>query len=332
MTDLSELRPLGRSGLWVSPITLGAMTFGTFGLCSDDDTSREVFRSYFEAGGNFVDTANNYSDGRSEELVGEFLRELPDRDRVVLATKYSGPRVDAGGDEVRDLPNRSNGRKNMIASLERSLRRLGVDHVDLYWLHIWDGFTPAEEVVAAFDDLVRAGKVRAVGLSDVPAWYATKAAMLGGPPITSLQLEYSLVERVIENEYVPLAVEFGIAVQPWSPLAGGFLTGKYTRTGSAEGRLTGTEHSAYRWDVLDVLREVAGKIDTTPAQLALHWVLRRPGVVSPIVGARSPEQLRETLGALTLDVPQDLLDRLTAAGRTTLPFPHKMIEWLRPRF
>ncbi|MBB4683091.1 aldo/keto reductase [Amycolatopsis jiangsuensis] len=330
MTDLSELRPLGRSGLLVSPIALGAMTFGTAGLCSGDEASRAVFRDYLAAGGNFVDTANNYSDGRSEELVGEFLRELPDRDRVVLATKYSGPRVAEGGREVPDLANRSNGRKNMIASLERSLRRLRVDHVDLYWLHVWDGFTPAEEVVAAFDELVRAGKVRAVGLSDVPAWYATKAAMLGGPPITSLQLEYSLVERAIENEFVPLAGEFGIAVQPWSPLAGGFLTGKYSRTGAAEGRLAGAEHSAHRWAVLDVLRELAGENGATPAQLALHWVLRRPGVVSPIVGARSTEQLRDTLGALALDVPQDLVDRLTEGSRTELPFPYHVFERLRP--
>ncbi|MEV0068260.1 MULTISPECIES: aldo/keto reductase [unclassified Amycolatopsis] len=324
MTGLDDYRPLGRSGLRVSPLALGAMTFGPSGLSSDDATSREVFRTYVGAGGNYVDTADNYSDGRSEELVGEFLREVPDRDELVLATKYSGPRF-VDGEPVRDVLGRSNGRKNMIASLERSLRRLGVDHVDLYWLHVWDGFTPAEEVVAAFADLMGAGKVRAVGLSDVPAWYATKAAMLGGPPITAMQLEYSLVERTIETEHLPLAAEFGIAVQPWSALAGGFLTGKYSRDGAGSGRLDGTKHSERRWAVLDAVREVAAETGQTPAQVAMHWVLRRPGIAGTLVGARSARQLTDTLGALALDLPAAVLDRLTEVSAPELPFPHNIL-------
>jgi aryl-alcohol dehydrogenase-like predicted oxidoreductase len=328
MTDLHDHRPLGRSGLRVSPLALGAMTFGDIDLCSDDDTSRKVFRAYLEAGGNFVDTANNYSDGRSEELVGEFLRDVEgtvDPDDIVLATKYSGPRF-ANGEQVHDVPRRSNGRKNMIASLEASLRRLRVDHVDLYWLHIWDGYTPAEEVLAAFDDLVRSGKVRAVGLSDVPAWYA----MLGGPPITAMQLEYSLVERTIETEHVPLAGEFGIAVQPWGAIGGGFLSGKYIRDGdraAGNGRLANDRYSTdpdRRWAVLDAVREVAAEAGATPAQVAMHWVVRRPGVGGTLVGARSPEQLTDTVGALGLDLTPAQLDRLTDASTPPLPFPHSM--------
>ncbi|MCR6487994.1 aldo/keto reductase [Amycolatopsis sp. OK19-0408] len=330
MTRLDDYRPLGRSGLRVSPLALGAMTFGTGAFCADDDTARKVFRAYVEDGGNFVDTADNYSAGRSEELVGEFLRDV-ERDDVVLATKYSGPGF-SGGEPRSDPRRRSNGRKNMVASLEASLRRLRVEHVDLYWLHIWDGFTPAEEVMAAFDDLVRAGKVRAVGLSDVPAWYATKAAMLGGPPVTALQLEYSLIERAIEAEFVPLAKEFGVAVQPWGAIGGGFLSGKYTRDGGGEGRLA--DGAAFRslperrWAILDVVREIATEVDATPAQVALHWVTRRPGMPAPLIGARSPEQLAETLGALTLGLTDAQLDRLTEASAPELPFPHRVLARL----
>jgi aryl-alcohol dehydrogenase-like predicted oxidoreductase len=332
MTELDDYRPLGRSGLRVSPLALGAMTFGTGPFCAGDDTAREIFRTYVDRGGNFVDTADNYGGGRSEELVGAFLRDTG-RDDVVLATKYSGPKLGDGG-PVSDPRHRSNGRKNMVASLEASLRRLGVDHVDLYWLHVWDGSTPAEEVMAAFGDLVRAGKVRAVGLSDVPAWYATKAAMLGGPPVTALQLAHSLVERAIEAEYVPLAQEFGIAIQPWGAIGGGFLSGKYTRDGDGTGRLTGPAATAFRdlpesrWAILDAVREIATEAGATPAQVALHWVTRRPATPAPLIGARSPEQLAESLGALTLDLTGAQLGRLTEVSAVPLPFPHGVLAQL----
>ncbi|WP_410622372.1 aldo/keto reductase [Amycolatopsis sp. cmx-8-4] len=326
MTELDHYRPLGRSGLRVSPLALGAMTFGTGALCADDDTARKIFRTYVDGGGNFVDTADNYGDGRSEVLVGEFLRDTA-RDDIVLATKYAGPKF-AGGGPVSDPRHRSNGRKNMVASLEASLRRLGVDHVDLYWLHVWDGFTPAEEVMAAFDDLVRAGKIRAVGLSDVPAWYATKAAMLGGQPVTALQLAYSLIERAIEAEYVPLAQEFGIAIQPWGAIGGGFLSGKYTRDGEGTGRLEGSGVPEPRWAILDAVREIATEVDATPAQVALHWVTRRPAMPAPLIGARSPEQLTESLGALALDLTDAQVDRLTEVSAVPLPFPHGILAQL----
>ncbi|SEF25004.1 Predicted oxidoreductase [Amycolatopsis pretoriensis] len=330
MTRLDDYRALGRSGLRVSPLALGAMTFGTGPFCADDDTARKIFHAYVEGGGNFVDTADNYSAGRSEELIGEFLRDV-DRDDFVLATKYSGPEFSGGG-PYSDPRRRSNGRKNMVASLEASLRRLRVDHVDLYWLHVWDGCTPAEEVVDAFGDLVRAGKIRAVGLSDVPAWYATKAAMLGGPPVTALQLEHSLLERAIEAEYVPLAREFGIAIQPWGAIGGGFLSDKYHRDGAGTGRLTGGAAfralPEVRWAILDVVREVAAEAGATPAQVALHWVTRRPGMPAPLIGARSPEQLAETLGALDLDLTEAQLDRLSAVSAPELPFPHGILARL----
>ncbi|WP_326952176.1 aldo/keto reductase [Amycolatopsis sp. NBC_01286] len=326
MTELDHYRPLGRSGLRVSPLALGAMTFGTGALCADDDTARKIFRTYVDGGGNFVDTADNYGDGRSEVLVGEFLRDTA-RDDIVLATKYSGPKF-AGGGPVSNPRHRSNGRKNMVASLEASLRRLGVDHVDLYWLHVWDGSTPAEEVMAAFDDLVRAGKIRAAGLSDVPAWYATKAAMLGGPPVTALQLAYSLIERAIEAEYVPLAQEFGIAIQPWGAIGGGFLSGKYTRDGEGTGRLEGADVPEPRWAILGAVREIATEVDATPAQVALHWVTRRLAMPAPLIGARSPEQLTESLGALTLDLTDTQVDRLTEMSATPLPFPHGILAQL----
>ncbi|MFG1646784.1 aldo/keto reductase [Amycolatopsis sp. NPDC049252] len=326
MTELDCYRPLGRSGLRVSPLALGAMTFGTGAFCAGDDTARKLFRTHVERGGNFVDTADNYGDGRSEELVGEFLRDTA-RDDLVLATKYSGPGFRDGG-PVSDPRHRSNGRKNTVASLEASLRRLGVDHVDLYWLHIWDGSTPAEEVMAAFDELVRAGKVRAVGLSDVPAWYATKAAMLGGPPVTALQLAYSLVERAIEAEYVPLAQEFGTAIQPWGAVAGGFLSGKYTRDGAGTGRLAGADVPEHRWAILDAVRELAAEVGATPAQVALHWVTRRPAMPAPLIGARSPEQLTESLGALALDLTAAQVDRLTEVSEVPLPFPHDVLRRL----
>jgi aryl-alcohol dehydrogenase-like predicted oxidoreductase len=326
MTELDHYRPLGRSGLRVSPLALGAMTFGTGSHCADDDTARKIFRTYVEAGGNFVDTADNYGDGRSEVLVGEFLRDT-ERDDIVLATKYSGPKFREGG-PVSDPRHRSNGRKNMVASLEASLRRLGVDHVDLYWLHIWDGATPAEEVMAAFDDLMRSGKIRAVGLSDIPAWYATKAAMLGGPPVTALQLAYSLIERAIEAEYVPLAQEFGIAIQPWGAIGGGFLSGKYPRDGTGTGRLTGVDVPEERWAILDAVRDIAAEVEATPAQVALHWVTRRPAMPAPLIGARSPEQLTESLGALALTLTDAQLDRLTEVSARPLPFPHGVLALL----
>src|SRR5215472_7862965 len=230
---------LGRSGLRVSPVCLGTMTFGTqWGWGSEETVARAVFDRYLDGGGNFIDTADDYTEGHSEELLGKFIDDGGTRDRIVLATKFTFNRApgnpNAGG----------NGRKNIYLALEGSLKRLKTDYIDLYWLHAWDTVTPVEEVVSTLNDLVRAGKIRHYGFSDTPAWYVARAQTIaekeGKERLVALQLEYSLVQRNTEREHVPVAQELGLAICPWSPLAGGFLTGKYKRqgdSGSGEGRL-----------------------------------------------------------------------------------------------
>ncbi|TCO65084.1 aldo/keto reductase [Actinocrispum wychmicini] len=315
---------LGRTGLRVSPLALGTMTFGAPDWGSDEDTSRAIFQRYLEWGGNFVDSAVNYAGGASEELLGKFLAETGSRERIVLATKFTGA-VDA-----TDPNGWGNGRKNILRSLDTSLRRLGTDYIDLYWLHFWDTYTPVEEIVSTLDTLVRAGKVRAVGFSDVPAWYAAKAHTLavsrGLEPVNALQMEYSLVERNIEREHVPAMRDMGMGLIPWSPLGGGFLTGKYTRAEdgrlSGDGRFTRFEHfrrqrhGDQKWAILDQLVKVAGEVGCTPAQAALNWVANRPTVTSTIIGASTRKQLDDNLGALDFDVPHDELTELSK------PEPH----------
>ena len=232
--SLTDFRTLGRSGLVVSPLALGTMTFGPGAWGADAPTSRAIFDAYVGAGGNFVDTADVYSDGESERLVGQFIRESGKRDDVVLATKFgfngaASPltATQAGGGN----PNAGGaGAKNIHRALDASLKRLGTEFVDLYWMHIWDGVTPVEEIVQTLGDLVRAGKIRYYALSDMPAWFAMKAATIATerrvPGPIAMQLEYSLVARDVEGEHIPAAREGGIGVMPWSPLAGGFLTGK----------------------------------------------------------------------------------------------------------
>jgi aryl-alcohol dehydrogenase-like predicted oxidoreductase len=326
VASLAQYHLLGRSGLRVSPLCLGTMTFGRqWGWGSDEETSRRIFQRYLEAGGNFVDTADGYTDGASETLVGSFLKATGHRDRVVLATKYtfnaSPGDPNAGG----------NGRKNLLRALEGSLRRLQTDYVDLYWLHAWDTLTPAEEVMATMDTVVRQGKVRHVGLSDVPGWYLARAQTIaqwrGFEPVCALQLEYSLVERTIEREHVPAAQHLGMGICPWSPLAGGFLSGKYTREGAGEGRLAAMRGSGNpvfekfterNWRILDALRDVATALGRTPAQVALAWATRRPGVASTILGATTLAQLEDNLTALDLAIPPEhgkRLDEVSALER-----------------
>jgi aryl-alcohol dehydrogenase-like predicted oxidoreductase len=251
----------------------------------------------------------------------------------VLATKFTGMTDPANPNAY------GNGRKNMVTSLDTSLRRLGTDYIDLYWLHFWDTFTPVEEVMSTFDALVRSGKVRAIGLSDVPAWYAAKAHTLattrGWDPVMALQMEYSLVERNIEREHIPAAKEMGMGLIPWSPLAGGFLTGKYSRaeddTLDGEGRYTRSARFAYRqkyserhWNTLDQLVKVASEVGCTPAQAALNWVAHRPTVASTIIGASTLTQLDDNLAALDFDVPHE---ELTKVGE---PAPHHPYNLYNP--
>lgn len=310
------------------------MTFGTeWGWGADEATSRALFRRYVEAGGNFIDTADGYTGGRSEELVGKLLQETGERDRFVVATKYSFNArpgdPNAGG----------NGRKNAVRALEGSLRRLGTDYVDLYWVHAWDCRTPVEEVMATLDTMVRSGKVRHVGLSDTPAWYLARAQTLaewrGWERLAALQLEYSLVERTIEREHVPAALELGMGICVWSPLASGFLTGKYRRGAGATiegaGRLATVRGSGNpvfdkfterNWRILEALEHAAKAVGRTPAEVAVRWVARRPGVASTIVGATRVEQLDANLRALELELPSDVERRLEEASRPDPAFPY----------
>src|SRR6202040_863250 len=277
--SLYEYVTLGRSGLRVSPLCLGAMTFGTeWGFGVDENVSRAIFDRYIELGGNFVDTADGYTAGKSEDLTGKFIADRQLRDRVVLATKFTFNTMPGN-------PNSGgNGRKNIYRALEGSLKRLQTDYIDLYWLHVWDTVTPAEEVVSTLNDLVRQGKTRPFGFSDTPAWYVARAQtiaeMQGKEPLIALQLEYSLVERNIEREHIPVAQELGIGILPWSPLAGGFLAGKYRgsgNTGVGDGRHEVTKNSGnpvfnkfteHNWKVLDALLQVAKQMNKPPAQVA----------------------------------------------------------------
>jgi aryl-alcohol dehydrogenase-like predicted oxidoreductase len=313
---------LGASGLRVSPLALGTMTFGTeSGWGASQETAFALMDHYLGAGGNFIDTADGYTGGTSERLIGAYFADRGGRDRVVLASKFSFNAVsgdpNAGG----------NGRKNILRALEGSLQRLRTDYLDLYWLHAWDALTPVEEVMATLDTLVKAGKVRYLGLSDVPAWYLARAQTLaqlrGLERLAGLQLEYSLAERNIEREHVPAALALGLGITPWSPLASGMLTGKYTRDGvkaQGQGRLPAVQSSGnpgfekllteQNWRIVDTLVAVARELGRSPAEVALGWVTRRPGVTSTILGATKLEQLQTNLRALDVDIPAPLRQRL----------------------
>ena len=321
---LTHYRTLGRSGLVVSPLALGTMTFGTDKWGSDEATSRAVFDAYRKAGGNFFDTADIYSGGKSEEMLGRFIRDTGARDDVVLATKF--------GFNATGNPNAGgNGAKNARRALEGSLRRLGTDYVDLYWMHVWDGVTPVEEILQTLGDLVRSGKIRYFGFADMPAWVAIKAAAIadvrGLPAPIAIQMEYSLVARGIERQLVAGAMDGGMAIQPWSPLAGGFLSGKYEPGDTdGKGRLSGdnpfgaSKFTMRNFAILEGLRSVAKAAGCTPAQAAVAWVLSRPGVTAPVLGASHPDQLHDTIEALDIDLGADVLSKLNEASALDAEF------------
>jgi len=329
---------LGRSGLRVSPLALGTMTFGTeWGWGSPRGAAHEMLAAYLDGAGNFVDTADGYTGGTSESLIGEFFAGRGGRDRAVIATKYTL------GSTAGDPNSGGNGRKNLYRALEGSLRRLKTDYVDLYWLHAWDGITPVEEVLSTLTDLVRAGKIRHAGLSDVPAWYFAHAQALsraqGLTPVIALQLEYSLVERNIEREHLPAALALDAAVVAWSPLASGLLTGKYRRDGvepKGEGRLPLVASSGNpgftklfterNWAIVGALVEVARQAGRPPAQVALNWVATRPGVGATILGATKPSQLADNLRALDFTLPAELSARLEQISRPELVHPYHFFE------
>ncbi|MET1072941.1 MAG: aldo/keto reductase, partial [Umezawaea sp.] len=331
---LDTYRLLGRSGLRVSPLALGTATFGTeWGWGAEKAEARKLFDTYVERGGNFLDTANTYTDGSSERLLGEFARD--ERESLVLATKYTTLR------RPGDPNSTGSGRKSLFASVEGSLRRLGTDYVDLLYLHVWDFTTPVEEILRGMDDLVRQGKVLHVAMSNVPAWEISRmqaiADLRGWSPLVALQIEYNLVDRTGERDLIPMARAMGLGVTPYSPLAGGLLTGKYSRAdmtgqGTDAGDSTRRSFNAglgvvteRNLAIADVVREVAGELGHLPAQVALAWTLQNPGVVAPIIGARTPAQLEDNLGALEVDLTADQLARLDEVSAIELGNPHSAL-------
>lgn len=333
--QLNDYRLLGRSGLRVSPLSLGTMTFGAEGWGTDFEEAQRMVKSYTENGGNFIDTANFYTNGESERMVGRLVKAV--REEMVIATKYSLT-MKPGSANMS-----GNHRKNMVQAVEASLKRLDSDYIDVLYLHMWDNRTPAEEVLRALDDLVRAGKILYAGISDTPAWQISRmqaiADLRGWSPFVALQVPYNLTERTVEREFMPMAQEMGLGVLPWSPLAGGVLSGKYSRAdldvesqsgndmsarkniNLATGRLT--EHTL---NITDVVVEVAKEHDRTPAQIALAWTLLNPAVCSPIIGARTYKQFSDNLSALDVEFSAEQISRLNRASDIDMCFPHNMID------
>ena len=312
-------RLLGHTGLRVSELCLGAMLFGP-GRASPEEAGA-IVRRFADAGGNFIDTANRYGGGESERIVGDIIR--PDRDRWVLATKYT-----LSSD--RDDPNAGGShRKNMHRSVEASLERLGTDYIDLYWVHVWDAFTPPEELVRALDDLVRSGKVLYVGVSDTPAWLVARAVTLaqerGLTPFSAIQVPYSLVERTVEHELLPMARGLDLAVTGWAPLGGGLLTGRYgsDRDAPTEGRRSSRPPSDQELAIADALNAVAEARGVSATQVAIAWVLaqQRRAVTIPIIGVRTEAHLLDNLGALDVSLSPEELERLDEASRVPPVFP-----------
>lgn len=322
-------RMLGRSGLRVSEICLGTMSFGQqWGFGADEGTSREVLDAYAEAGGNFLDTANKYHGGETEEICGRWLEER--RHRFVVATKYTLAM------DHNDPNTAGNHRKNMVRSVEDSLRRLKTDYIDVLWVHAWDRLTPVDETMRALDDLVRSGKVLYVGISDAPAWVVstsnTMAELRGWSSYVGLQIEYSLIQRTPERELLPMAEHFGLSVLAWAPLAAGVLSGKYTRSGGVgdSKRSKNNEKSGRTSErnlsIARAVDNVADDLGVTSAQVATAWVSQGSYLHIPIVGARKPEQIKDTLQAASVKLGTEHLERLDKASAIEMGFPHDMLS------
>lgn len=315
---------LGRSGLRVSELALGTMTFGEdWGWGASPAVSKEIFDAYASAGGNFIDTANRYTNGSSEKIVGDLV--AADREHFVLATKYS--LFTRQGD-----PNASgNQRKNMVQALEASLKRLKTDYLDLFWVHAWDFMTPVEEVMRGLDDLVRAGKVLYVGISDTPAWVVSQANMLadlrGWSRFVGLQLRYSLADRAAERDLLPMARALDIGVTAWSVLGAGVLTGKYRqKTGEeARGRAASWNLPEHHYALGDAVAQIAAEIGCSPSQVAINWVRQQPGVILPLLGASKPAQIVDNLACLNFTLGAAHLQRLDEISRIELGFPHDFL-------
>ncbi|TDQ24751.1 aryl-alcohol dehydrogenase-like predicted oxidoreductase [Raoultella sp. BIGb0149] len=331
---LNHYITLGRSGLRVSPYCLGTMTFGEeFGWGASPQESFAMLDEYRSRGGNFVDTANIYTAGHSEQIVGDYIKHRAlRRDELVLSTKFYCnlfPGDPNGGGA---------GRKALIQQCEASLQRLRSDYIDIYWLHNWDQTAPIEETLRGLDDLVTAGKIRYVGFSDIPAWKTAEAQTIarfrGWAPIIALQLEYSLLERTGEGELFPLAQEMGMGIMPWSPLKSGFLSGKFRRNGegSVDTRRSGMVGmpSPADYDVIDTVIEIASALNVSPAAVALAWVRSQPGVSATLIGARRLDQLKTNLDSLEVTLSAGQIARLGEVSQPKLNFPAENNATLAP--
>ena len=319
------------TGLRISELALGTGNFGKrWGYGTEKDEAKIIFDTYANAGGNFIDTANSYQLGESEEFLSDFIAK--DRDHFVLASKYSFP-----SSGTPNISHSGNSRKNMVFTVEESLKRLKTDHLDILWAHLDDGVTPLEEILKSFDDLVRSGKILYAGMSNFPAWKISRAVTIaelrGWSPITGIQIEHSLSERAPDRELLPMAAALGLGVAAWSPLAGGFLTGKYRET--SEGRLKGfggklihTENSEQQTQLLDTLITIAKELSVDPGEVAIAWLLHKSKTISlvPILGPRSNEQLLQNLKSLQVNLSQDQFERLTNISEIKLGSPYEIIK------
>ncbi|MEM1165047.1 MAG: aldo/keto reductase [Planctomycetota bacterium] len=341
-TQLDHYVTLGNSGLRVSPLCLGAMTFGTeWGIGAEMDDSFKQLDRFYELGGNFIDTANMYNKGESEVILGSYFRgkagkgqrgvEFPFRDRWVIATKWLGnmyPGDPNGGGASR---------KALMESVEQSLRRMRTDYIDLLWMHFWDQHTPIEETMRGLDDLVTSGKVRYLGFSDTPAWKCaqaqTTAHFRSWAPLIALQIEYSMIERTVEGELIPMAQELGMGVTPWSPLKGGLLSGKYKKDQMPEQGRMKEDNPLFKedrtWKILTALEAVSGETGRSMAEVALAWLRAKPGVASIIIGARTIEHLESNLASLTVDLTDEHIETLDEASKPKLNFPHDFLQFVR---
>ncbi len=314
----------GKSGLRVSELCLGTMTFGgDWGYGADKDECQKMFDIFIKAGGNFIDTANRYTEGTSEKFIGDFIAS--DRSRFVVGTKYSLY------NRMHDVNASGNHRKNLVQSLEGSLKRLKTEYVDVLYLHAWDFTTPVEEVLRALDDLVRAGKVFYIAISDTPAWIISMsnaiAELRGWSSFAGLQVEYSLLQRTPEREFLPMAKHLDIAVTAWAPIAGGALTGKYLGGGGDGNRLKAdsVRLNARNQEIVSSVREIAEEAGCSCAQVALNWLRQKNQVVIPVIGARKENQMRENMACLNFKLTNDQIKRLDEASKIELGFPHDFL-------
>jgi len=323
-----DYKLFGRTGLRVSELCLGTMTFGNaWGWGAEKEEVKKIFDLYTSKGGNFIDTANLYSNGNSEEMIGELIKG--DRNHFVLASKFT---LKDGFDNPPKDPNMSGmHKKNMLRSVEASLKRMQVDFLDILWVHAWDDLTPPEELMRGLDDLVRSGKVLYIGISDSPAWRVaqcnTMATLKDWTAFAGLQIEYSLIQRSAERDLLPMAKAYDMAVTPWSPLGGGILSGKYGKDGKGKGRASeGNKLTEKRLRIAEEVVKIAKKIGAEPAQVAIKWTMHNNNAVIPIIGARTKKQFESNIGALKIELSEEHISTLNEVSNIELGFPHDFLK------